>query len=171
MKLSNVRIQYYVEGECEQRLVKTLIQQNLIFPGQKDVLNPVQEHIRPTHLRKLPAYTAVVLIFDTDINNAEILIDNIQVLKNQPNIKSIITIPQVRNLEEELIRCTDVRQVRTLLNCKSNSEFKNAFIEEKRLYEKLIAHHFDFAKLWSSNPGEPFKSLRIQNQANQIKLI
>ena len=171
MRLSNTRIQYYVEGECEQKLVKTLVAHNLILPGQTDVLNPVQDHIKPTHLRKLPAKTNVVLIFDTDKNNTDILKANIQFLNKHPNIKKIITVPQVTNLEKELARCTNVHQIRQLLNCKTNSEFKNAFIEEKRLYEKLIAHCFDFAKLWSSDPDEPFKSLGIQNQANQIKLV
>lgn len=171
MRLSNTRIQYYVEGECEQKLVKTLVAHNLILPGQTDVLNPVQDHIKSNHLRKLPAKTTVVLIFDTDKNNMDILKTNIQFLKKHPNIKRIITIPQVTNLEEELIRCTDVHQVRHLLNCKTNSEFKTAFIEEKRLYEKLQLHHFDFEKLWSENPGAAFLKAEIQNESKMIKLV
>lgn len=171
MKLSNTRIQYYVEGECEQKLVKTLVAHNLILPGQTDVLNPVQDHIKPTHLRKLPAKTTVVLIFDTDNNNMDILKANIQFLKKHPNIKKIITIPQVANLEKELIRCTDVHQIRQLLNCKTNSEFKTAFIEDKRLYEKLQSHHFDFKKLWSEKPSESFLKAEIQNESKLIKLV
>ena len=171
MRLSNTRIQYYVEGECEQKLVKTLVAHNLILPGQTDVLNPVQDHIKSTHLRKLPAKTTVVLIFDTDKNNMDILKSNIQFLKEHLNIKKTITIPQVTNLEEELIRCTDVHQVRYLLNCKTNSEFKTAFIEEKRLYEKLQSHHFDFEKLWSENPGASFLKAEILNESKMIKLI
>lgn len=171
MRLSNTRIQYYVEGDCEQKLVKTLVAHNLILPGQTDVLNPVQDHIKSTHLRKLPAKTTVVLIFDTDKNNMDILKTNIQSLKKHPNIKQIITIPQVTNLEKELIRCTDVHQVRQLLNCKTNSEFKTAFIEEKRLYEKLQSHHFDFEKLWSDKPSEAFLKAEIQNESKMIKLI
>ena len=81
-----------------------------------------------------------------------------------------LSFPQVTNLEEELIRCTDVRQVRQLLNCKTNSEFKNAFIEEKRLYEKLQSHHFDFEKLWAEKPGEAFQKAGIQNESKWIKL-
>jgi len=169
MRLSNTRIQYYVEGECEQKLVKTLAAHNLILPGQTDVLNPVQDHIKPTHLRKLPAKTTVVLIFDTDKNNLDILKANIQFLKNHPNIKKIITILQVTNLEKELIRCTDIHQIRQLLNCKTNSEFKNAFIEEKRLYEKLQSHHFVFEKLWSEKPSEAFQNAGIQNESKLIK--
>ena len=171
MRLSNTRIQNYVEGECEQKLVKTLVAHNLILPGQTDVLNPVQEYIKSTHLRKLPAKTTVVMIFDTDKDNLDILKTNIQFLKKHPNIKKIITIPQVTNLEKELIRCTDVHQVRQLINCKTNSEFKNAFIEEKRLYEKLQSHHFNFIKLWSENPSETFQKAGIQNESKLIRLI
>lgn len=171
MRLSNTRIQYYVEGECEKKLVRTLVEQNLILPGQTDVLNPVQEHIKSTHLRKLPAKTTVVLIFDTDTDNTDILKANIQFLKKHPNIKRIITIPQIHNLEEELIRCTDVRQIRQLLNCRTNTEFKAAFIEEKRLYEKLQAHHFDFEEFWSTEPEAMYQKLGIQNQSRMIKII
>lgn len=171
MKLSNTRIQYYVEGECEEKLVKTLVAHNLILPGQTDVLNPVQDHIKPTHLRKLPAKTTVVLIFDTDKSYLDILKTNIQFLKKHPNIKQIITIPQVTNLEKELIRCTNVHQIRRLLNCKTNSEFKTAFIEEKHLYEKLQLHRFDFEKLWSEKPSEAFLKAEIRNESKLIKLI
>lgn len=95
MRLSNTRIQYYVEGECEQKLVKTLAAHNLILPGQTDVLNPVQDQIKSTHLRKLPAKTTVVLIFDTDKNNMDILKANIQFLKKHQNIKKTIAIPRL----------------------------------------------------------------------------
>ena len=170
MSLTNNRIQYYVEGECEKKLVKMLIRQKLIMPGQADVLNPVQEHIRITHLRKLPARTIIVLIFDTDTDNPDILRDNLQFLSGKTNAKRIITIPQVPNLEKELIHCTDIRRIRDLVNCGHDSDFKTAFIEEKRLYEKLQAHHFDLSKLWSSTPNEVFQKIGIRNQGEQIKL-
>ena len=100
----------------------------------------------------------------------DILRPNIQFLKKHPNIKKIITIPQVTNLEEELSRCTNVHQIRQLINCKTNSEFKNAFIEEKRLYEKLQLHHFNFLKLWSEKPSEAFQKAGIQNDSKLIRL-
>lgn len=170
MRSSNNRIQYYVEGECERKLVKTLIGQQLIRPGQTDVLNPIQERIKSTHLRKLPANTTVVLIFDTDTGNTDILKENIQTLKEHSNIKEIILIPQVTNLEEELIRCTDIRKIRELIGCRSDKDFKAHFIEEKRVYEKLQAHHFDMEKLWTSTPGQAFQKAGIQNQSEAIRL-
>ena len=173
MKQSMNRKQYYVEGECEKKLIKTLIAQNLVIPGQIDVLNPVQEHIKSTHLRKLPSKTTVILIFDTDISNTDILTANLRFLSSFTNIREIITIPQVRNLEEELVRCTDIpdlRRIRDLINCEHSSTFKTAFIEEKRLYEKLQAHHFSLELLWSETPDICFTRIGIRNQGGLIKL-
>lgn len=170
MKISNARIQYYVEGQCEIKLVKTLIENKLIIPGQTDVLNPIQERVKSTHLRKLPRNTSIVLIFDTDQITTEILQTNISFLTSAPNIKRIITIPQVHNLEQELLRCTDIRHIRDLLNCTHDSDFKTSFIEEKRLFSKLQAHHFDIKKIWSSDPEPPYNKIGIRNQSHLIKL-
>lgn len=169
MRQFNTRTQYYVEGKCEKKLVKTLIEQNLIIPGQTDVLNPVQERIQLTHLRKFPQKTTIVLIFDTDTSDTDILKSNIQFLSSQPNINRVILIPQVPNLEGELIRCSDVRQIRSLINCRSNSEFKAAFIEEKHLFEKLLLHGFDFGQLWSTTPDQHFLKAGVQNSSDLIR--
>ena len=170
MKSLNSRYQYYVEGKCEKKLVRTLIDHHLIFPGQTDVLNPVQEFIKPTHLRMLPSKTTIILIFDTDIPETGTLQKNLNFLKSRPNVRRIITIPQIRNLEEELIRSTDVRHIRDLIGCTHDSSFKTAFIEEKRLFDKLQLHHFDIEKLWSRPPEEPFKIMGIENHAELIKM-
>ena len=169
MSLTNNRIQYYVEGNCEKKLVRTLIDHQLITPGKTDVLNPIQEVLKQTHLRTIAPKTNVVLIFDTDVPKTEILKQNIDFLNSQSNISKVIMIPQCKNLEDELIRSTDIKHIRDLLNCAHDSDFKTAFIEEKRLYEKLLLHHFDLGKLWSSIPKEPFSDF-IQNEAYLIKM-
>ena len=170
MKPFNNRFHYYVEGKCEKKLVRILIDQHLIIPGQTDVLNPVQELIKATHLRSLPKKTNIVLIFDTDTPEIAILRKNIAFLKSRINVQNVYIIPQIRNLEEELVRCTNIRYVRELLNCNHDSDFKTAFIEEKRLFEKLQAHDFDIKKLWSTQPIKPLLDLGIENQGDSIKL-
>ena len=170
MNLKNARFQYYVEGECEKKLIRTLSEHNLIIPGKTDVLNPIQRQLKSTHLRTLSPKTTVVLVFDTDIKVSDTLLKNISFLKAHRNILRIITIPQVRNLEEELLRCTDISHIRDLVNCKHDSDFKSAFIEDKQLFDKLQAHHFDIGKLWSSIPEEPFRKNNISNQGNLIKI-
>ena len=168
MKSSSSRFQFYVEGDCEKKFIRTLIDHQLINPGKTDVLNPIQEILKPTHLRTLAPKTNVILIFDTDVPKAGILKQNLAFLNSQSNISKVITIPQCGNLEDELIRSTDIKHIRDLLNCAHNSDFKSAFIEEKRLYEKLLLHHFDPGKLWSSTPKKPFSDF-IQNDAHLIK--
>lgn len=168
MRSSNSRFQYYVEGDCEKKLVRTLIDHQLIVPGKTEVLNPIQEVLKSTHLRTLAPKTNVVLVFDTDVPKTEILKKNLDFLDSQSSITRKIMIPQCSNLEDELLRCTDIKRIRDLLNCAHDSDFKSAFIEEKRLYEKLVLHHFNLELFWSSTPGKPFADF-IQNNGRLIK--
>ena len=66
--------------------------------------------------------TSVVLVFDTDTGNIDILRENIQFLRKEQNIKEVICITQVKNLEDELIRSCDIRQIKELTGSKSNKE-------------------------------------------------
>ena len=168
MKNTNIRFQYYVEGDCEKKLVRILMEHQMIRLGKTDVLNPTQKSIRSAHLRSLAPKTKVVLIFDTDVPKTEILKQNLDFLNSQSNISEVITIPQCRNLEDELIRCTDIRHIRELLRYTHN--FKSSFIGEKRLYEKLLLHRFDLEELWSSTPEKPFADF-IQNGSHLIKTL
>ena len=78
MRSTNIRTQYFVEGECEKKLIRTLIEQKLILPGQTDVLNPVQAHIKTTHLLTRPIKARIILGFDTDMTELRILEQNIR---------------------------------------------------------------------------------------------
>lgn len=73
-----------------------------------------------------PMRTSIILIFDTDQANTDILQQNMKFLKAASNIKTIITIPQVQNLEDELLRCTDIRHIRDLVSCAHDSDFKSS---------------------------------------------
>lgn len=59
---------------------------------------------------------------------------------------------QVKNLKDELIRSTDVKRIRDLIGCRSDSDFKRDFIKEKRLIAKLREHSFDIDKMWVTSP-------------------
>ena len=98
--------QYYVEGECEKRLVDELktYEGMHVIPGKVDVFNITQEKITDLRLRSLRNNTTVILIFDTDLPCSEILISNVDKLKTYPTIKAVWCVPQVHNLEDELIR-------------------------------------------------------------------
>lgn len=66
--------QYYVEGEDEEKLVNVLkSDMQCIEAGKVQVLNPVLEKITPLRLRTLKKNTTVILVFDTDAGESEII--------------------------------------------------------------------------------------------------
>ena len=75
---------------------------------------------------------------------------------------------QVKNLEDEIKRATDLTDVIDLTRSKSLSEFKHDFIRERRLFEKLIIHSFDISKIWVTSPTGCFA--RFTNNGIKIKL-
>lgn len=81
--------------------------------------------------------------------------------------KGLICIPQVNNLEDELLRSCHIKQIKELLGSKSNKDFKHDLIVEKNLKKKLLNHGFDIQKFWNRNPENKFRE--ISNGAINIK--
>lgn len=168
--MKNGIIQYYVEGADEEALVKTLTSKlRVIRPGKVQKLNVVNSDITDARLRTLAPKTTVVLIFDTDTGQREILDRNIRRLKKCPSVSEVILIPQVPNLESELIRSCDIKQITDLLNSKSVGDFKSDFKRITNLDSKLQEHHFDIHRLWTGRPPIPYQN--IENQSSKIKLV
>lgn len=140
--------QYYVEGECEQKLIEELKIYEMVIPGKVSVFNAVQNHFKNAQLMQLKRETTVILVFDTDKNDYDVLIENIEYLKNYPTIKEVWIVPQIRNLEDELIYSTDIKTIKQFIPSKSKSDFKRDFRAEKRIMEKLNKHNFRMEKLW-----------------------
>ena len=58
---------YYVEGQCEEKLLKTLkTDMRLIQPGKVIKRNVIQDKLRQAQLNTLKKGTTAVLVFDTD---------------------------------------------------------------------------------------------------------
>ena len=74
---------------------------------------------------------------------------------------------QVENLEDELIRSTDIKSIRDLIGCRSNKDFKRDVLKEKRLVMKLYNHNFDIDKIWASKPSSEYNG--IDNMGYRIK--
>ena len=162
--------QYFVEGEDEKRLINTLkTEMKVIRPGKVQVFNCVQEKLTRLRLMNLKDGTAVIFVFDTDAGNLSILKYNIELLKEQRNISDVICVMQVKNLEDELIRACDIKQIKDLLGTGSTKAYKAALIKEKNLCRKLQEHKFDIAKFWSSHDTGTYRC--IQNQADMLKII
>ena len=62
----------------------------------------------------------------------------IQKIEKYPRISEVVTIPQVRNLEDELIRSCGLKNITELLNSKSRSEFKSDIIKVSNLSAKSL---------------------------------
>lgn len=166
--MANKRYHYYVEGQDDKKVVDVLrLKMGLIESGRVDVLNVVTERITDLRLRTLAPGTIVVLVFDTDTGNRAILDENLRRLKENKNVKEVITIPQVSKLEDELVRSCDIRQIKDLLNSKTNDEFKHDVLRVSNLDAKLCQHQFDINRFWTTTPPAPYQN--IPNQASKVK--
>ena len=122
-------VQYYVEGEDEEKLINVLkTELKAIRAGKVQKLNVVTQNLTNARLMTLRPGTMVVLVFDTDAGNIDILNRNLKALKKCPAVSEIVTIPQVPNLEQELVRSCGIKRATELLDSKSKKDFKSDFI-------------------------------------------
>jgi len=165
--MSDIRYQYYVEGQCEKKLIEELKRRQAVISGKVNVFNVKQKVFTNERLRTLVRNTVVILVFDTDTKELKTLRDNISILRRHKNIREIWCVMQVENLEDELKRAAQVREIKDLLGCKSDKDFKSAFIAEKNLLEKLDKKGFTFAELWTTRPPREYNDL--ENAGYRIK--
>lgn len=167
--MSNRKYHYFVEGETEKKLINEFKKEmTLIQSGSVNVFNIVEKRIPNSMITNLSSNTTVILLFDTDTKKTDILNENIVKLKKSRNVKTVWLVMQVEDLEDELIRSTDVKEIKTLIGCRSNSDFKRDFLKEKRLMAKLYGHNFDIKKMWVTKPSKEYDA--FQNDADKIKL-
>ncbi len=108
--IKNNSVQYYVEGEDERKFISVLkTDMRLILPGKVDRLNVIEQKITDARLRTLQQKTTVILIFDTDTGQTATLYENIKKLEASTRVAQVITIPQIMNLEDELVRSCNIR--------------------------------------------------------------
>ena len=161
--------QYYVEGDDDKKVVDVLkTDLGCIRPGKSQVLNVVAEKITPMHLRTLVPGTTVVLVFDTDAGNIDILKENIRTLQQCNSVSEIVLIPQVPRLEIELVRCCNISRIEELLNSRSEKDFKRDLMHVTNLGAKLKEHKFNINIFWSATAPSPYQE--IPNQAAKVKL-
>lgn len=161
--------QYYVEGEDEKKLLEVLKRDlGCIVSGKVEKFNVIQNRFTVARVRPLKTGTTVVLIYDTDVDNTEIMKQNVEFLKRQSAIKAVLCIPQVKNLEEELGRACQVKSALEVTSSPTLTDFKRDFISCNNLATKLKKCNFDIAKLWSRVPNNSFGE--FGNDADKIKL-
>lgn len=158
---------YFVEGEGEYAIIKTLkTDLQCIQAGKVDVFNVIQNNLNKNILMSLKKGTIVVLVFDTDKDQTDILDENIRFLKKQSHINRVICIPEVRSLEEELVRSCNIRDVKELMKSKSNSEYKRDLAQCRNLDQVLKRYQFNIDKFWNQEPTGVFAKYK-----NESKLI
>ena len=83
----------------------------------------------------------------------------------------IIFLPQVLNLEDELVRCTDARTAMELTKSGSVKNFKTDFckMKTKDCRSMLERHKLDYARLWMTKTPEAFSF--VENNSSQIKTL
>ena len=163
---------YYVEGPCEQQLIVALKEApERLIPGKIKVFNVVQNLIPKSQMLSIQAGTTVVLVFDTDVPQTSNLIKNLELLTRYCGKLKIIFLPQVLNLEDELVRCTDVRTAMELTKSGSVKNFKTDFckMKIKDCRSMLERYKLDYARLWMTKTPEAFSF--VENNSSQIKTL
>ena len=125
----NKTVMYFCEGEDDLKLIDALkVLPYKILPGKSKKLNVVQTLIPKSVLVSIRPGTTVVFVFDTDvIVNLDIVKKNITNIRKYCQGVTVVSLLQVKNLEDELVRCTTVKDVKELTKSKSLSNFKAEF--------------------------------------------
>lgn len=158
---------YFVEGQDEEKLLATLkTDMRLIKPGKIQVFNVVEKQMKKAYLLALKMHTTVVFVFDTDTGKTDILKQNIKIVEACPNVDGVICVVQNKNLEDELKRACEIREIKELTGSRTNSEYKHDLIALKNLAAKLKEKDFQIEKMWAKkSPG----GYDIENGAEKIK--
>lgn len=160
---------YLCEGQIEKKLLEIFIKEfHILIPGKLEVFNVIQDRLKTSYLAAHSKYTHFVLVFDTDTNNSTILQENLRFLQNHFSQDKIIVVPQVRNIEDELVYCCDVKHVWDLAKYHTLKDFKDNVTTDNTLGKKLIKYKFNSKLLWSRTPKDKFSFCR--NDSYKIKI-
>ena len=92
--------------------------------------------------------------------------DNEENIKILSSISQIVIIEQNKNLEDELKRATSVKEIREILNSKSNKDWKRDMLNTINLLEKLEKKNFQISKFWINNS----QILKLANNSYIIRI-
>ena len=171
--------QYFVEGECEANLLSALVHAKdskyRIHPGKIERLNPVLERISPVKAMTIKKGTTVVLVFDTDIDQDGILLENVRTLKRVACLdqRHLLFLMSVRYFEEELVFACDcvnsVKELIHLFGARGMESFKTDFCNCRNLEDKLSRFGFKRDRMWARSASKPFD--RFENGGKRIWVV
>lgn len=165
-------LHYFVEGECEKAFLRSFmfVDGRHFRQGKIEVFNFINERLTKAKARTLNKDMSVAIIFDTDVENIDVLEDNIKLLRTVSMIddEHIFLIPSIKNFEDELVySCSKIKTIHDLFNTRSVSEFKKKFIAHHEIVSKLDDAGFNFNLIWSRNSKGAFK--KYINKSSKIK--
>lgn len=149
---------YFVEVECEQKLLNAIkTAPSLVQPGKVRVFNVIQDVLSKSHLYSIKE-GLIVFVFDSDVPETSRLKQNIDMVKRICRAKAVklVFLVQVMNLEDELVRATNIKRIAELTSSKSDKDFKTDFIALKDCRSTLDRHGFDVRKMWAQTVPDPF---------------
>jgi len=149
---------YFVEGECEQKLLNTyrVSPYELFISGKVTVFNFINKKLDYSRIRVLDRSTIIILVYDIDVNVTKTLEYNLSLLKKF-GFNKIYHIQSINNFEDEIVFSTDIPNINKLFNTQGNDEFKSEFIHCSNIIKKLNDVKFNVDKIWSRvNTKEPF---------------
>lgn len=142
--------QYIVEGDNEYILITYLKEKGLIPKGKVIKFNVVEKRLKESMLRSMKNEINIILIFDTDTGKTDNLADNIRFLKTKKNqVKSLITLAQVKNLEDELVRCSNMNHIFEMFQSSNKKEHKHKMNHCKNLDSVFSKINLQVEKLWT----------------------
>ena len=111
------------------------------------------------------------MVLESDVPQTSNLKKNLELLTRYCVELKIIFLPQVLDLEDELVRCTDVRTAMELTKSGSVKNFKTDFckMKTKDCRSMLERHKLDCARLWMTKTPEAFSF--VENNSSQIKTL
>ncbi len=170
--MENKKCFYLVEGECEEKLLKALKgKPALIEPGVVKKFNAVQNEIPTSKLMSFDPGSRVVLVFDTDKEETVHLKKNIELLKNMCLNVEVLTVTQVLNFEDEIVRSTDIDNAQDITKSETVSDMKRAVnrMKENEFRLALKRHQFDISKLWVKKPPKAFSFIKQQSEFIKVR--
>lgn len=161
---------YFAEGKCEERLLSALKEYlQRIQPGRIKIFNVIQRIIPKSQLIMIQPGTTIVLVFDTDVPVTKYLRENIRQLDRFCTKVRLVYLPQVLNLEDELVRCSKIKSVVELTHSRSNKGFKHDFCSMSNIRRALDQVDLDVDRLWTEKIPSPFNFIQSNSQAVKMK--
>lgn len=155
--ISNRIYHYFVEGDCEEKLINTYKTPPYLYfqSGKVEVFNFINKRITDQRIMALKRKTIIVLVYDIDVEKTDILEENVNRLES--NGFKVYHVQSIKNFEDEIVFSTNLKNINDMFNTESLDEFKHRFISQDRIDKKLDKIKFDKSKIWSRlNRKEPF---------------